>query len=216
MSKPVSLFIVDDHPMVRDGLLGYFDDPEAYVIAGTASNGLEALEKLVDLEVDIVLTDIQMPHLDGIDFSRKLRQQKPEQKIIVLTMFNEAQFIKRMLQAGVMGYVMKSAGKAELKQAVDFVMKGGQYYSSEVTEVIMNKLRGGPKTVNFVTELTEREKEILYLILKQKSNQEIADQLFISSRTVEAHKRNLLEKTGSKNIAGLVIYALEHQLFEDF
>lgn len=217
MNKPVSLFIVDDHPMVRDGLQGYFDDPNEYDIVGMASNGLEALEKLMDLEADVVLTDIQMPHMDGVDFSKKLRQEKPDQKIIVLTMFNEAQFIKRMLQAGVMGYVMKSARKTELRQAISFVMDGGQYYSPEVTEVIMNKLRGGgQKTVNYVTELTEREKEILHLILKQKSNQEIAEELFISTRTVEAHKRNLLEKTGSKNVAGLVIYAIENQLFEDF
>lgn len=216
MDTPISIFIVDDHPMIIDGLKGYLDDPKLFDIRGTAENGLDALEQLMGVDVDVILTDIQMPKMDGMEFIKKLKLDKPEQKVIVLTMFNEAQYIKKMLQLGASGYVLKSAGKSELRQAIDFVNTGGQYYSPEVTQVIMNKLRGSQSAVSMVTELTDREKEILYLILKQKSNQEIGDELFISTRTVEAHKRNLLEKTGSKNIAGLVIYAVDNQLFEDF
>ncbi len=216
MDTPIKVFVIDDHPMIVDGIMGYLDDQQLFDIQGTAFNGLEALEKLLSIEVDIILTDIQMPTMDGMEFVKRIKLDKPDQKIIVLTMFNEAQFIKKMLQLGVAGYVLKSAGKSELRQAIDFVNAGGQYYSQEVTEVIMNKLRGNQPAVSMVTELTDREKEILYLILKQQSNQEIGDQLFISNRTVEAHKRNLLEKTGSKNIAGLVLYAIDHQLFEDF
>lgn len=216
MDTPISIFIVDDHPMIIDGLKGYLDDPKLFDIRGTAENGLDALEQLMGIDVDVILTDIQMPKMDGMEFIKKLKLDKPEQKVIVLTMFNEAQYIKKMLQLGASGYVLKSAGKSELRQAIDFVNTGGQYYSPEVTQVIMNKLRGSQSAVSMVTELTDREKEILYLILKQKSNQEIGDELFISTRTVEAHKRNLLEKTGSKNIAGLVIYAVDNQLFEDF
>lgn len=216
MDTPISIFIVDDHPMIIDGLKGYLDDTGRFQVKGSASNGLEAMEKLMTMEVDVILTDIQMPMMDGAEFVKRIKQDRPEQKIIILTMFNEAQYIKKMLQLGVVGYVLKNANKAELMQAIDFVYGGGQYYSHEVTQVIMNKLRGNQPAVSMVTELTEREKEILYLILKQKSNQEIGEELFISTRTVEAHKRNLLEKTGSKNIAGLVIYAIDHQLFEDF
>lgn len=216
MDTPISIFIVDDHPMIIDGLKGYLDDPKLFDIRGTAENGLDALEQLMGIDVDVILTDIQMPKMDGIEFIKKVKLDKPEQKIIVLTMFNEAQYIKKMLQLGATGYVLKSASKSELRQAIDFVNTGGQYYSPEVTQVIMNKLRGQQSVVSMVTELTDREKEILHLILKQKSNQEIGDELFISTRTVEAHKRNLLEKTGSKNIAGLVIYAMDNQLFEDF
>jgi len=216
MNTPISIFIVDDHPMIIDGLKGYLDDANRFEVKGAASNGLEAMERLMSLEVDVILTDIQMPMMDGTEFIKRIKQDKPEQKVIVLTMFNEVQYIKKMLQLGVVGYVLKSANKAELIQAIEFVNGGGQYYSPEVTQVIMNKLRGNQPAVSMVTELTEREKEILHLILKQKSNQEIGEELFISTRTVEAHKRNLLEKTGSKNIAGLVIYAIDHQLFEDF
>ncbi|MCE7997178.1 MAG: response regulator transcription factor [Roseivirga sp.] len=218
MSKAIRVFIVDDHPMVIDGLLGYLEDKSIYEIVGTASNGITALEKLEAITADIVLTDIQMPHMDGIDMAKELLRRRPDQKIVALTMFNEPQFIKRMLQIGVMGYVLKNAGKKAIHEAIEMVMNGGQYYSAEVTHVIMNKLRGvGQKAaVSSSPALTEREMEILHLVLKQQSNQEIAENLFISARTVEAHKRNLLEKTGSKNVAGLVLYAIDHQLFEDF
>lgn len=218
MSTAVRIFLVDDHPMVIDGLLGYLEDKSLYNIVGTASNGITALEKLQEIETDIVLTDIQMPHMDGIELAKELLRRNPAQKVIALTMFNEPQLIKRMLQVGVMSYVLKSSGKREIQQAIDIVMQGGQYYSAEVTHVIMNKLRGvGQKAaVSNSPALTEREMEILHLILKQQTNQEIAEELFISARTVEAHKRNLLEKTGSKNVAGLVLYAIDHQLFEDF
>lgn len=218
MSTAVRIFLVDDHPMVIDGLLGYLEDESLYNIVGTASNGITALEKLEETEVDIVLTDIQMPYMDGIELAKELLRRNPAQKVIALTMFNEPQLIKRMLQIGVMSYVLKSSGKREIQQAIDIVMQGGQYYSAEVTHVIMNKLRGvGQKAaVSNSPALTEREMEILHLILKQQTNQEIAEELYISARTVEAHKRNLLEKTGSKNVAGLVLYAIDHQLFEDF
>lgn len=218
MSKAIRIFIVDDHPMVIDGLMGYLEDKSLYEIVGTASNGITALEKLEETTADVVLTDIQMPHMDGIDMAKELLRRKPDQKIVALTMFNEPQFIKRMLQIGVMGYVLKNAGKKAIHEAIEMVVSGGQYYSAEVTHVIMNKLRGvGQKAaVSSSPALTEREMEILHLILKQQSNQEIAEELFISARTVEAHKRNLLEKTGSKNVAGLVLYAIDHQLFEDF
>jgi DNA-binding NarL/FixJ family response regulator len=218
MTEPIRIFIVDDHPMVIDGLLGYLEDNSLYTVVGTASNGIDALEKLESVVADIVFTDIQMPGMDGLEFAKELLKRKPEQKIVALTMFNEPQFIKRMLQIGVMGYVIKNSGKREIEQAIYAVMQGGQYYSAEVTYVIMNKLRGaGQKAmVSNSPALTEREMEILHLVLKQKSNQEIAEELYISARTVEAHKRNLLEKTGSKNIAGLVLYAIDHQLFEDF
>lgn len=218
MNKATRIFIVDDHPMVIDGLLGYLEDVSSYEVVGTASGGAAALEQLGEVSADIVLTDIQMPHMDGIELVKELLRRKPQQKIIVLTMFNEPQLIKRMLQLGVMGYVLKNSGKKEIQQAIDMVMEGGQYYSAEVTHVIMNKLRGvGTKAVvSNSPALTEREMEILHLILKQQTNQEIAEELFISTRTVEAHKRNLLEKTGSKNVAGLVLYAIDHQLFEDF
>ena len=218
MAEAIKIYIVDDHPMVIDALKGYLEDESKYLIVGTASHGKAALEQLGQIDVDVVLTDIQMPQMDGIELTRELIGKGLQPKVIALTMFNEPQLIKRMLQAGVMGYVLKNSSMQEIEKAVTEVASGRQYYSPEVTDVIMNKLRGTPLKTPLAgnTPLTDRELEILHLILKQNSNQEIAERLFISSRTVEAHKRNMLEKTGSKNVAGLVLYAIDHQLFEDF
>lgn len=219
MDKVISIFIADDHPLVIDGLMGYLEDKSKYLIKGTANNGRVAFEMLKEMDVDLLLTDIQMPQMDGAELSKQLLSIKPYQKIITLTMFDEVQYIRKMLQVGVMGYVLKNSSKSEIERAIQIVVAGGQFYSQEVTQVIMNKLRGGIQKgngMNDPSELTDREREILYLILKQFSNQDIANQLFISTRTVEAHKRNLLEKTGSKNVAGLVLYAIEHRIFEDF
>lgn len=218
MAEAIKIFIVDDHPMVIDALKGYLEDETKYHIVGTASHGKAALVLLEDTEVDVVLTDIQMPQMDGVELTKELNGRGSEYKVIALTMFNEPQLIKRMLQAGVMGYVLKNSSMQEIERAIAEVASGRQYYSPEVTDVIMNKLRGTPLKTPLAANasLTDRELEILHLILKQNSNQEIAERLFISSRTVEAHKRNMLEKTGSKNVAGLVLYAVDHQLFEDF
>ena len=216
MNRTIKIFIVDDYPMIKEGLCAYLKDFDRFEVVDTATNGIEAFEKLKSIDVDIVLMDIQMPKMNGIELTELLLKRNPDQKIIILTMFGDVAYIKKLLQLGVMGYILKDIGKTELYNALEIVFSGGQYYSKEVTEVMMNKLRGGsPKSFNVITDLTEREKEILHLILKQKGNQEIADELFISPRTVEAHKRNMLTKTNSKNLAGLVIFALENQIFPD-
>jgi DNA-binding NarL/FixJ family response regulator len=134
-------------------------------------------------------------------------------------MMNDNQFIKQMLAAGALGYILKNSGEEEIKKALRKVNAGESYYSAEVAETVMqNMMKGGIKRSNKLVvdlPLTSREEEVLHLIIKEYTNQEIADELFISPRTVDAHKRNLLEKTGSKNIAGLVLYAIEKNLFED-
>lgn len=217
MEQPIKVFIVDDHPMIKEGLSAYLKDCDRFQLVGTATNGVEAFEKLKAVDADIVLTDIQMPRMNGIELTELLLEKNPDQKIVVLSMFGEIAYIKKLLQLGVMGYILKDIGKVDLQKALEQVAAGENYYSKEVTEVMMNKLRGAnQKSFNIITDLTEREREILHLILMQKSNQEIADELFISPRTVEAHKRNMLSKTSSKNLAGLVIFAIENQVFTDF
>ncbi|KYG76143.1 hypothetical protein AWW68_10030 [Roseivirga spongicola] len=214
MNKPVSLFIVDDHPLIVDGLNAYINKSSDFEVVGTASSGKEALTKLKEVSADIVMTDIQMPGISGIELTEQLKKQRSDQKIIVLTMFGDAPYIKKLLQLGVDGYVLKDIDRTELYNALNTVANGGHFYSKEITEVMMNKLRGVDQKLPVgAADLTDREKEILALILAQKSNQEIAEELFISGRTVEAHKRNMLSKTGSKNVAGLVIFALENQIF---
>lgn len=211
--------LVDDHKMIREGIKTYLAEDPKYDIVGEAKNGIDCLKQLENLEVDLILTDLHMPEMDGIELAREVKEKHPDIKLIALTMMGESQHIKQMLAEGALGYLLKNCGETEVKLAIQNVMMGGTYYSPEVTNIIMNNIRKvKPKSGSNVAmemPLTDREKEVLKLILKEYTNQEIADELFISVRTVDAHKRNLLDKTGSKNVAGLVIYAIDRQLFDD-
>lgn len=211
--------LVDDHKMIREGIKTYLAEDPKYDIVGEAENGIDCLNQLENLEVDLILTDLHMPEMDGIELAKEVKERYPDLKLIALTMMGESQHIKQMLAEGALGYLLKNCGETEVKLAIQNVMMGGTYYSPEVTNIIMNNIRKvKPKSggnVAMEMPLTDREKEVLKLILKEYTNQEIADELYISVRTVDAHKRNLLDKTGSKNVAGLVIYAIDRQLFDD-
>ncbi len=211
----IKTLLVDDHRLIREGLAAYLEDDTKYELIGGASNGIEALEMMEKSTPDLVLSDISMPHMDGVELAEKITEKYPDSKIIALTMMNDNVHIKKMMNAGASGYVLKNCTEAELKKAIDLVLKGETYYSPQVTETVMKSLM--KKKTNLIGEmpLTEREKEVLRLVVEENTNQEIADKLFISQRTVDAHKRNLLEKTGSKNIAGLVVYAINNNLVGD-
>jgi DNA-binding NarL/FixJ family response regulator len=214
--KKITLLLIEDHKMVREGLKLLFAEEEEFSVIGEASNGSEGLKFLLNNKVDVVLTDINMPLMDGVHFMKEVKNQYPEQSVIALTMLGESQHIKKMLAAGASGYLLKNCGSDELKKAIKTVHNGQHYYSPEVTEIVMQQLSGTKnQRVAMEVPLSNREKEVLHLIVKEYSNQEIADKLFISPRTVDAHKRNLLDKTGAKNIAGLVLYAVEKRLFSD-
>ena len=217
--EKIKLVLVDDHKMIREGLKNFLVDQSDFEIVAEAENGEDCLNKLQNISTDIVLTDLNMPVMDGLELVKKLKVEYPDIKIIALTMMGESQHIKQMLAEGALGYLLKNCAENELVQAIRNVYSGGTYYSPEVTNIILNNIRK-IKPISkskVVTEmpLTGREKEVLHLILKEQSNKEIADQLFVSVRTVDAHKRNLLDKTGSKNVAGLVLYAIEKELFDD-
>lgn len=209
------ILLVDDHEIVRDGLAFYFEDQTDFKVAFQASNGKEAFDILNTRSVDIVVTDIMMPMMDGLELLRQIRKNLPHQRVMVLTMLGEARHIKEMIALGVEGYLLKNCTRSEILNALTLIMAGENYFAQEVTRSIINDLAGkrNPRQ-RLVTEipLSRREKEILKLILEEHSNQEIADRLFISQRTVETHKHNLLEKTGAKNIVGLVLYAMDHDL----
>lgn len=215
----MKILLVDDHKLIRDALKSYFEDDPDFTIVDEAGNGQEALVLLKEHEVDVVMMDISMPVMDGIECTQHITDDYPDIKVLALSMMNDGQFIKKMLSAGAMGYILKNSGETEIKKALRAVSEGETYFSAEVNETVMqNMLKGGVKRNHKLVvdlPLTSRETEVLKLILKEYSNQEIADELFISPRTVDAHKRNLLEKTGSKNTAGLVLYAVEKNLFED-
>lgn len=216
--ESVRILLTDDHKLIRDALRGYLGGKERYNVVAEASDGNMALEKLREQTIDLVLMDINMEPVDGIEATRMIKAEFPQVKVIALSMLKETHQIKRMLAEGASGYLLKSCDQSEILHAIDTVMMGGQYFSREVTEVVMSSLAGKPakpKAVVGEVPLSDREKEVLHLIVKEYTNREIADALFISPRTVDAHKRNLLEKTGSKNVAGLVLYAISQQLFDD-
>ncbi len=206
------VLLVDDHKLVRDGIRYYIEDDENFSIVAEASSGEQALEIVQPGMVDVALVDINMTGMDGIACTQKLLALDANIKVLALSMLNESASIRGMLDSGAKGYVLKSAGPEEIKKALTIVHGGGTYYSPEVTETVMNSLAAGKEKDAKAGVLSTREIEVLNLIVKEYSNQEIADTLFISPRTVDAHKRNLLEKTGSKNVAGLVMFAVKHNL----
>ncbi|MBB6463048.1 response regulator transcription factor [Flammeovirga kamogawensis] len=217
MNTPIKVLLVDDHNMIREGLKSFLDK-EHFDIIGEAVNGVEALLLLEKHKVDVVITDIMMPEKDGITLCKEITAQYPSIHVLALTMMNESYNIKKMLNAGAKGYILKDCTQDELRKAITSVAAGENYYSSEVTSIIMQGLSSQPavkKRVLTEIPLTEREMEVLHLICKEFSNIEIGEKLFISPRTVETHKRNLVEKTGAKNVAGLVLYAIERNLFTD-
>ncbi|MEQ9286056.1 MAG: response regulator transcription factor [Cyclobacteriaceae bacterium] len=210
------ILIVDDHKMIRDILKSYIEGQNAEI--QEASNGQEALENYKQNDYDLVMTDIDMPEMDGITLSSKILEEKPDQKILVLSMLTDTSYVKKMLKAGVSGYISKEAERDEILQAIETVMAGENYYSKTITNSIMHNIGGKPKVkTRTVLEqpLTKRELEVLHLIIQEYSNEEIAEKLFISKRTVDAHKQNILGKTGAKNIVGLVMHSLERNLFDD-
>lgn len=216
---PINIILVDDHKIIRDGLKTYLEGDNEFNVIGEASNGKEAMEIIKETSPDIVVTDVMMPEMNGIELCKAIVDFNKNIKVIALTMMGDRQFIRQMLNNGVSGYLLKSCTDDELKLAIKSVNGGKKYYSQEVTEAVMTDLmdgKSGKLKVAMDMPLSEREKEVLHLVIKEYTNQEIADKLFISTRTVDAHKRNILDKTGSKNVAGLVFYALERKLFDDF
>ena len=219
--KAIRILLVDDHQVVREGLKSYFENDPQFVIVGEAANGIEALEMLYKLKTDVVLTDINMPQMDGLQLTQEIIGRAKPPKILVLTTFDEPQYIKQLMNSGADGYLFKNSGIDELKNAILKVYDGETFLSDEVSQklasfVLMGKSKK-PTIKNRVAgdDLTERELEVLKLVIEENSNSEIAEKLSISIRTVEAHKRKMIEKTGVRNLAGLIMYAINNQLIDN-
>lgn len=210
----IKILLADDHKIVRDGIKLMLEPQPGIDVVDEAENGKQVLSKIEGQVIDLVIMDINMPEMDGITTTRALKEKYPDMKVLALTMSNDDLHIRQMIQAGASGYIMKSAGRNELKDAVHAIMDGKHYFSDEATQSIMLDLvKGkGKSSSPDPIHITDRELEILELIVKEFTNQEIAEKLFISSRTVDAHRRNLLQKTGARNTAGLVKYAFQHNL----
>lgn len=214
MSNPIRLFIADDHRMFAEGIQAILGSNSGIEIAGTAPSGTRLLTLLRNSEpADVVLMDVSMPEMDGLETTKHVRKEWPQTKIIVLTMHKEPGLIKSMLEAGADGFILKNTGKMELEHAIQTVMRGETYFSKEVVESMMHSYRFPSQgSANEEIRITKREKEVLQLIVEEKTAQEIADQLCISQHTVDSHRKNLLSKLGVRNTAGLVKYALRNGL----
>jgi DNA-binding NarL/FixJ family response regulator len=187
---------------------------ENYRVVGEAANGKEFIELIKKEVPDLVLMDISMPIMDGIEASTLAHETYPDLKIITLSMYGEEDYYYKMVDAGVKGFVLKNSDIKEVKTALDVVYDGGSFFSSELLQNLVNNLKSSTKSREMQAELSEREMEILILICQGLSNQEIGDKLFISKRTVDKHRANILEKSESKNTAQLVVYAIKNRLVE--
>lgn len=218
MKKNISLVIADDHEIFRDGLALMLNKQENMTLVGQAGNGRELVQLVADKQPDIVLTDIKMPYLDGIAACRLLLQQNPDLKIIALSMFEEEDLIVEMLEAGAKGYLLKNADKKEIQEAILTVHEGNIFYckhtSNRLASLIV-KSKFEPHRRRSGDLFTERERQIIQLICRQHTAQEIGDQLFLSKRTVEGYRTRILEKMDVKNTAGVVVFALKHNLIRE-
>ncbi len=208
------IIIVDDHTLFRNGLRILLNNMEDYQVIAEAANGKQFLDLLETHLPDLVLLDINMPVMDGIEAATIAHDKYPKLKIITLSMYGEEDYYYKMVNAGVKGFVLKNSDIKEVKTALDVVYDGGSFFSSELLQNLVNSLKSSPKSKEFHAELSEREMEILILICQGLSNQEIGDKLFISKRTVDKHRANILEKSESKNTAQLVVYAIKNRLVE--
>lgn len=211
--EKIKIIICDDHQLFRNGLKILLNAFPEFEVIGEASNGEEFLKIIKNIKADVALMDINMPEMDGIEATRKGLKINPDLNIIALSMYGEEEYYYKMVDAGAKGFLVKDSDISEVREAVMSIMKGGSYFSQELLYHVIQKIKHRElesKSAN----LSKREKEILFKICEGFSNQEIAESLFISKRTVDKHRANLLGKTNSKNTASLILFAIRNKLIE--
>jgi DNA-binding NarL/FixJ family response regulator len=206
----IKVIIVDDHVIFRKGLVAILNEIDDVKVVGEASNGHDVLNLLKKQTADIILMDIKMPVMDGIEATRKVSERFPHIKVVALTMFEEISYFNKMIEAGAAGFLLKKTNVDELEAAIHNVFEGDSYFSEEFMSSVTKHIK--PKSKQPDIKLSEREIEVLKLICKGFSNPEIAKELHISPRTIDGHRAKLLEKTGAKNAPNLVMYAVKHGL----
>jgi DNA-binding NarL/FixJ family response regulator len=204
------IIIVDDHVIFRKGLYTILNEIDFVKVVGEASNGNELLELLKKQPVDVILMDIKMPVMDGIEATKKVAAKYPGIKVIALTMFEEISYFNKMIEAGASGFLLKKTTSEELERAINLVLEDESYFSEEFMSSVNMYLK--PKQKDTTITLTDREQEVLELICKGYSNVEIANFLGVSSRTVDGFRARLFEKTGAKNAPNLVMFAIKNGL----
>jgi len=215
--KTTKILIVDDHEVVRDGLKNILTSLDNISIAGEAGNGEDAVKMYASLKPDLVIMDISMPGMNGIEATRVIKEKDPDARILILTMHDNQEYLNQIIRSGAKGFILKNTDKEELLEAVRTVSSGENFFSKDISKLIIdNYIRTAKDTEKNdgykEVPLTKREIEILKLIASGYSNQEIANILYISYNTVDTHRKNIMHKLSIKNTAGLVRYAIEKGL----
>jgi len=212
--KPISVLIADDHEIVRYGISTYLSSAKDINIVGEASTGEECLKIFKKERPDICLLDIGMPDKNGIETTKSIRELDPDTKILILSMHTDKRLLKKVLEAGINGYLLKNTEKVNLLNAIRTIANGQQVFSEPISTLITQCFlkNSSEAETQICEEITEREQEILQLIVKGLTSKEIAQKLFISPRTVDTHRANLMQKLELNNIAELVRYAIKHDL----
>ncbi len=204
----INIIIADDHEIVVEGLISLIKPEDGIRIVGEANNGEDVIPLLEKGKVDIAVLDINMPIMDGIELTTYIKKNFPKVKVLVLTMHDDLRFIRRTIEVGVQGYILKNKGKEEFVTAIKTINSGEDYFGEKVTKALISSHRS--EFIEGEIVLTKKEKEILKLIAKGYSTPEIAEQLCRANTTIDSHRRNLIEKTGVKNSKALIRFAFEN------
>lgn len=210
----IRVLIVDDHAILRDGIRSLLERQEGIRVVGEASNGQEGLSRVGELQPDIVLMDIAMPVMDGLEATRRINQSYPDIKILILTQHDSQEFVGPLLQAGAAGYVLKRSGGREVVTAIRQVCEKGAFLQPDVARQVVDYARSSDKDDQEISHLTGREQQVLKLTVEGKSNKEIANILVISPKTVSVHRSNIMAKLGVRSSVELVRYVMEHNLID--
>ncbi|MED4688632.1 response regulator transcription factor [Peribacillus frigoritolerans] len=210
----IKVLFVDDHEMVRIGVTAYLSAQSDIEVIGEADNGLKVVELAMELRPDIILMDLVMPEMDGIEATKRIIEKWPEAKIIIVTSFLDDEKVYPALEAGATSYMLKTSKASEIARAVRSTFQGQSVLEPEVTGKMMEKLRR-PKITQLHDQLTTREMEILLLMTQGKTNQEIADELYIALKTAKVHVSNILSKLAVQDRTQAVIYAFKHSLVQE-
>ncbi len=211
--KKIKVVITDDHKLFRKGVVALLSDLDFVNVIGDAENGIELLNLLSvsNSLPDVILLDIHMPEMDGIEAQKKIREIYPDIKIIILTMQDDEQLILHLIEEGVDGYLLKNADPDEMELAIKRVVNKGLYFSSDITELIVRGISKNKASENYEL-INDKELVVLKLLCREKTAAEIAAEINLSVRTIEGYRKKLMEKSGARNLAGLVVFAIKNEL----
>ena len=209
----INVFLAEDHKLLREGLISLLNEDPEISIVGEAFDGKNAIEKISSLSIDVAIIDINMPNINGLELTVYIKENYPKMKVLVLSILDHENYVSKMFKAGATGYALKNIGKEELVQTVKKIHNGEVYISPEIASNLVQKLKVGDNTkIKVGNDFSKKEVEVLSLIADGLTNQEIADKLHIGKRTVETYRMNLIEKTGTRNTASLIKYAMENKI----